>query len=146
MFAFTQEQNHRLLEIIQWVTGIGGSPPPSDALPQMVIDNARDLLPIVQRAAEVDRNEPTALALIDVWAERVRQDAQWGGPEHDDQHSDYDWWRFRRDFEDKIVHGPVFFASEATVAERAAAQRANLVKIAALAVAQIESLDRRGFR
>jgi hypothetical protein len=65
-------------------------------------------------------------AIADVLAERKRQDAQWGGPVHDDGHDNDEWaefiarqmWRFRR-------------------------KRENFVKVAALAVAAIESIDRK---
>jgi hypothetical protein len=58
--------------------------------------------------------------------ERVEQDRQWGGPEHDDEHDEQDWSDF-------IVHQAcaIDFGRE------------RLVKIAALAVAAIESIDRK---
>lgn len=56
-------------------------------------------------------------------AERKRQDDKWGGPSHDDEHLPREWRAFREKFESVM-------------------RRAELVKIAALAVAQIEAIDR----
>lgn len=67
--------------------------------------------------------------LGEVKEERERQDTKWGGPEHDDRHP-------LSDFADYIagrVHGIRGGRNE----------RANLVEIAALAVAAIESMDRK---
>lgn len=68
----------------------------------------------------------------DVQAERHRQDMKWGGPEHDDTHSIYDWGNYicQRSF--PLYQLP---ASEYS-------PRRLLVEIAALALAAIESLDR----
>lgn len=73
--------------------------------------------------------------LVDVLAERKNQDAQWGGPAHDD------------------AHYPIHFAGyvgrqiSKAIAYRetndAAAMRARFVKIAALAFAAVESIDRK---
>lgn len=69
--------------------------------------------------------------LADIEDERRRQDAQWGGPEHDDEHSMYDWRNYiikqMIAFENDI-HGPT--------------RRSRLIKIAALAVAALECIDR----
>lgn len=69
--------------------------------------------------------------LGEVAEERDRQDAEWGGPAHDDTNSSSDWAAYRKKFE---------------VRARSAANRTNmresLVKIAALAVAEIEAIDR----
>ena len=55
----------------------------------------------------------TANVLTEILEERVRQNEKWGGPDHDDQHEPEDTWR------------------------------AQLVRAAALAVAAVESHDRR---
>lgn len=68
----------------------------------------------------------------DVVAERQRQDAKWGGPEHDDQHSPDEWLGF---IQEKWAG-----AHESLTADE---YRYQLVQIAALAVAAIESLDRK---
>ena len=64
-------------------------------------------------------------------AEREKQDAQWGGPTHDDQHQASDWARF-------IYQQLEHLAASDDVQER-------LVKIAALAIAALESGGRIGF-
>jgi len=69
--------------------------------------------------------------LGDIKAERVKQDEQWGGPNHDDDHAECDW----RDYIEKQLEGARFAG---TRKER----RKRYVKIAALAVAAIESMDR----
>lgn len=76
--------------------------------------------------------------LDDVARERLAQDAQWGGPAHDDQHSVDDWSSFI-DYQLSFIWYP---AKEPTPAEI----RARLVKVAALAIAAVESLDRKGGR
>jgi len=82
----------------------------------------------------------TARVLLDVAVERHEQDRKWGGPAHDDEHSVLDWLDFIRDKAAK-AHGlpckPPF-----NTAARAEVRR-RLIQIAALAVAGVESLDRR---
>ena len=68
---------------------------------------------------------------------RFQQDAQWGGPAHDDHHIPSDWIEF-------IVRQ----MSQATGANHAvppdlAAVRDRLIDVAALAIAAAESLDRK---
>ena len=73
--------------------------------------------------------------LRDVQDERIRQDEKWGGPKHDDTHSFRDWFFYRSSREEAIIelcrhhNAPI-------------EHRKLLVEIAALAVAQIEALDR----
>jgi len=71
------------------------------------------------------------LVIRDVNAERQRQDEQWGGPEHDDTHIYSDWLRY------------IAYQSEQAKFESA---RERLIKIAALALAGIESWDRKASR
>lgn len=67
--------------------------------------------------------------LLDILVERDAQDQQWGGPEHDATHKAIDWHTYRRKFEQRALSVP-------------GRRRDSLVKIAALALAQIEALDR----
>lgn len=69
----------------------------------------------------------------EIGTERHNQDLQWGGPEHDDEHDPFNWFGFIYHQVDK---------GERETPETAAKIRARLVKIAALAVAGIESIDR----
>jgi len=60
--------------------------------------------------------------------ERQHQVNKWGGPEHDDEHSDRDWASFLRPRTQDMTSGR--------------ADRHELIESAALIVAWIESLDR----
>ena len=64
---------------------------------------------------------------LEIQNERLAQDAKWGGPAHDDQHSVADWFDFITDHAMPAVGRN---------------DRVQLVRIAALAVAALESLDR----
>ena len=79
-------------------------------------------------AAPIERQS----ILLAIHAERQRQDLKWGGPRHDDEHSRRDWIAF-------IVEQ----AADASTAVWPADYRIAMVKVAAVAVAAIESNDRR---
>lgn len=73
--------------------------------------------------------------------ERAAQDSQWGGAAHDDEQEPHDWLAYidkqrRHAFRDTA---PMATGSK----PYNEAMRARLVKIAALAVASIESMDRK---
>lgn len=73
--------------------------------------------------------------LAQVAAERGRQDAKWGGPEHDDEHTTADFVLLIQDY-----------ASWARVmAGMDSAEKAlrRLIQVAALAVAAVESIERK---
>lgn len=75
-------------------------------------------------------------AIQSVLEERRRQDAQWGGPEHDDAHDIEDWFVFidrQLDAARELIGN--LDGSDADL-------RARFVKIAALAVAACEVMDR----
>jgi hypothetical protein len=69
----------------------------------------------------------------EIKAERTVQDAKWGGPSHDDEHVPSDWIRFIEEHAARACEWrsnmPKF--------------RSQMVRIAALAVAAVESHDRR---
>lgn len=67
----------------------------------------------------------------EVLQERASQDAKWGGSSHDDEHTPEDW----ADFIDERLYRLVTGSKEDA--------RKALVQIAALAVAAIESMDRK---
>lgn len=73
-------------------------------------------------------------ALLDVAAERQRQDLKWGGPDHDDMHSTADFVQLIRDYAGWARTMAGMGSVEKT--------RRRLVQVAALAVAAVESLDR----
>ncbi len=68
---------------------------------------------------------------LEIVAERNRQDQQWGGPEHDDKHRPWDFFNYIRSRCQNFVADPV------------EQHRKQLIQIAALAVAAIESIDRK---
>ena len=80
-------------------------------------------------AAPVERTQGWQREIAE---ERARQDAKWGGPAHDDTHTLFEWWGF---IKERMV-GRAFPGG----AQR---ERQDLVEIAALAVAAVESFDRR---
>jgi hypothetical protein len=69
-------------------------------------------------------------------AERIAQDQRWGGPEHDDKHGSYDWIAFITRNVGLAVTRP-WDAREF---------RRRMVRVAALAVAAVEWVDRAGAR
>lgn len=74
----------------------------------------------------------------EIRAERARQDAEWGGPEHDDLHSPLTFLAVLVKHTGKLAHEVMGMGS----LESAAGVRRRLVVVAALAVAFIEALDR----
>jgi len=83
--------------------------------------------------------EPTTVArcgiLAEIVVERGRQDAKWGGHAHDDTHDDWVWG--------KIIHNHTARLRRPTQGYTPENYRQILVEIGALAVAAIESYDRR---
>ena len=67
--------------------------------------------------------------------ERARQDEKWGGPDHDDGHTSHDWIAYivRHMGKGMYPAGPSVF-------------RRQMIRVAALAVAAVESIDRSGSR
>lgn len=70
--------------------------------------------------------------LLEVVLERERQDEEWGGPEHDDAHDANDWVNFIE-----------VRAQRAWNARTGKGYRKRMVQIAALAVAAVQSFDRK---
>lgn len=79
----------------------------------------------------------------EIQQERQRQDQQWGGPEHDDTHDPLEWVGFIADQQEKVAIGAIQ-RGESYYATPDCRQR--FVKIAALAVAALESMDRKESR
>jgi hypothetical protein len=97
-----------------------------------IVDPALSVL--LGRARAGETQEPHGRALRAISDERTRQDAQWGGHAHDDTHSPEDWI----DFIEKQVELARELIGNGTDAEL----QSRLVKIAALAVASYEAIDR----
>jgi hypothetical protein len=102
-----------------------------------------------------DLYEVTVKLMQEVGAERARQDAQWGGPSHDDTHNLTDWYQYiehqlLRSNDDVRTYALTRVKEgefrDPTPEESAAMDqlgRVRLVKIAALAIAAVQSLDRK---
>lgn len=73
----------------------------------------------------------------EVAREREAQDYQWGGPKHDDEHVGQDWC----DFIAKQLKDARLADRNPTHAKKGQYRR-RMVKVAALAIAAIESYDR----
>lgn len=85
----------------------------------------------------MDDRERTALVLAEVAGERDRQDRKWGGPTHDDTHSPGDWCRY--------LHEHLARAEQAVAGEPVREFddfRQQMLRVAGLAVAALESWDR----
>ena len=98
----------------------------------LIVKGAIESLNAALVAPAAAPEQPASKALQDVATERQRQDAKWGGPEHDDLHSFADWHRF---INERLASSA--YANEART-------RKLLIEIAALAVAAAESMDRKG--
>jgi len=73
-------------------------------------------------------SEPTDNVFQEVAAEREKQDTKWGGTTHDDTHSANDWRNYLREHIKK---------------SRSEDYRYQMIRVAALAIAAIESFDRK---
>lgn len=90
----------------------------------------------------------------EIAAERQAQDKSWGGADHDDQHNAFDWVRFMVPHLGKAIsvgaevldEGHWFSASLSGSVRSVPLFRQQMVRVAALAVAAIESHDRRAAR
>lgn len=79
--------------------------------------------------------------LKEIARERKHQDEKWGGPKHDDIHHPYSWCVVITSYLSKSVG---FFITETgTEDSRYKTFRFNMVKVAALALAAIEAVDRK---
>ena len=99
----------------------------------LIVKGAIESLNAALVAPAAAPEQPASKALQDVATERQRQDAKWGGPEHDDTHPISDWQRFISQRAENLVY-------------RGNPERMYelFIEIAALAVAAAESMDRKG--
>lgn len=79
--------------------------------------------------------------ILDIMAEREHQDIQWGGPEHDDQHNGGDWLGYI-EYQLNRAHNETLLDDGLEIVDPAH-YRERLVKVAALAWAAIEAVDRK---
>lgn len=78
--------------------------------------------------------------------ERHAQDRQWGGPEHDDHHTVLDWAGLIEHHLDRLgreMGEPAGDGDRDSIRRVDTAVRRRLTVVAALAIAAIESVDRR---
>lgn len=84
-------------------------------------------------------NDDQMSIVCEILIERAVQDAQWGGPAHDDRHVSWDWCNF-------IGHQNVLAKQVAlrgqSPEEQPGEWRRRMIKIAALALAAVASYDR----
>lgn len=80
--------------------------------------------------ATLDMVDATTEVTAELAMERALQDAQWGGPEHDDQHTPHDWAQYIHNQLSMMFH-------------REGEERDRFIKVAALAVAAVQSIDRK---
>jgi len=80
-------------------------------------------------------NTKRNIVINHVLAERERQDRKWGGPQHDDKHHTVDYVEIIEDYA-----GWARMMSKMGSHDKA---RNRLIQVAALAVAAVESIDRK---
>lgn len=72
---------------------------------------------------------------FEVFNERLRQDTKWGGPEHDDEHSTQEFCKWIKNY--------TGWADQMADCHSWDQARDRLIQVAALAVAAVESIDRK---
>ncbi len=85
--------------------------------------------------------EHTNLILEEIKEERVHQNKKWGGADHDDLHGPYEWVAFITTYIGQSIQDIVNENGNYQLNLRTF--RYNMVKVAALAVAAIEAVDRK---
>jgi hypothetical protein len=81
--------------------------------------------------------------IAEIHAERDRQGAEWGGPEHDDTHNLAEWFDFIEHQDRQYMKFVRDHCEEQQETLFQAEARNRFIKIAALAIAAMESLDRK---
>lgn len=79
--------------------------------------------------------------LQEIREERKHQDAKWGGPAHDDEHSMYVWVGFISYYLGQSLSSAI--KEYGSVKHRYQIFRYHMVKVAAIAVAAVQSIDRK---
>jgi hypothetical protein len=97
------------------------------------LDLAKTRLEIAKE--QLEKGLSMKSVLLEIVDERIKQDHEWGGPEHDDEHDAFDWCNFIRKQLARI-------STEESIEKGAHTFRARMVKVAALAVAGIQARDR----
>jgi hypothetical protein len=137
MSAWTQENEQEAMEVAKVLERAirAGEPYVAD-----LITALREARLAGRRDAPIDRERAEVYAEISL--ERAGQNAEWGGDTHDDEHSIIEWSLFIGKQAGKLSSWAIAMldnTSDWPIREA----RGALVKIAAIAVAAIESIDRR---
>lgn len=85
-----------------------------------------------------DEHRNREYIFVEVSEERSAQDAQWGGEPHDDGHAPLEWMGFV----ERQAMGARMALADKPEEDHYGTVRKRLIKIAALAIAGIESIDR----
>ncbi len=88
-------------------------------------------------AAAWERGRKRSSIYAEIERERIHQDEEWGGPEHDDAHSVRDWVTFIVAYLGKAINCDGEWDLNLSFS------RIAIVKVAALCVAALESFDRK---
>ena|SRR5882724_12439815 len=97
--------------------------------------NPRDDEPFDQESYEkwaAKQNTVLRSIFEEIRAEREVQDAKWGGPTHDDKHTQLEWWTFIKHHSRRSIRG-----------KKTDSYRKQMIRVAALAIAAIQAFDRR---
>lgn len=85
---------------------------------------------------QINTNNDRVDIFTEINAERDRQDRKWGGASHDDTHTNYDWNNYiLKQLGETVIYEP-------SVRDIKEIIRRAYIKIAALCVAAVESIDR----
>ena len=78
---------------------------------------------------------------VEIADERFHQDKKWGGPDHDSHHTSFEWVGFITHYLGKSIECIINNAGKEE--HQLLLFRYNMIKVAALAVAAVEAVDRK---
>lgn len=78
---------------------------------------------------------------LEIADERSHQDKKWGGPEHDNHHTTFEWVGFITYYLGKSIDCIINNAGKEE--HQLLLFRYNMIKVAALAIAAVEAVDRK---
>jgi hypothetical protein len=100
----------------------------------MISGTPAELIAMAQSMAESMTGTDRIIA--EFMVERIRQDMQWGGPHHDDTRKEWDWCAY--------IEKQNFLANAKSLTDKGRdSWRRRMIKIGALALAAVESYDRK---
>lgn len=89
-----------------------------------------------------NKPRPRDTIIFAILEERARQDAQWGGPVHDDSHEGLDWVDYVQKQVDLISNYRAY-RDKFAIGGEDENWRDRMVKIAALSIAALEAYERK---